>query len=137
MEPLPEIIFASLIPNAALLGMLLAFYRRKQPTSWRGAMLRLALAVGATGLMLSFWLVGWTRSIPFREPIIFASQCLFAFVYPSAIFYWIRFQEGSVPGHFNLTRTWGMLFLLLIGILWLYLVVIISIEVAKSVPNYF
>lgn len=137
MEPLPEIIFASLIPNAGLLGMLLAFYRRKQPASFRGAMLWLVLAVGATGLMLSFWLVGRTRSIPFREPIIFASQCLFAFVYPAAAFYWIRFQAGGASGRSDLTKALGMLFLILIGILWLYLVVLMSIEVARSVPNFF
>jgi hypothetical protein len=132
VRSLSKIFIESLIPSAALLGVLFAFYRRKQPTTFRIAMLWLALFVGS--IMLPIWLAQW---LPFNEPLVLASISAFAFVCPPGVHYWLRFQRPSDLGHIAFAKTLVVTVLVLLGIFWAALVWTASLAIIKKVWNAF
>jgi len=137
VETLPDILIASLIPNSALFGILLAFHRRRKPTSLRVGMFWLVLTFGIGGLTL--WASGVTLfpGSPIIEPLTIPGFCAFVFIYPHATFYWMRFHAASPPGPANLAKILGVSLLVLVGVPWFFLVVVLSINAAVTVSHLF
>ena len=131
MKSLPEIFITSLVPSGALLGVLFAYYRRKQPTSIRGAMLWLGLTFAAGGATF-YYLIKYVAA-----PVLFCGPCIFAFVYPPAVFYWMRFLAVVEPGLRAFAKILGVPFFLLLGSLWSCLVFLISLHVIRNVERLF
>ena len=96
MESLEYSFIASLIPSAALLGVLFAYFRRAQPPVVQDAAFWLALTVATLAVGL-----GPVVSRSFNQPISFASLCAFTFVFPPCAWYWPaapRWLQPCGPG---------------------------------------
>lgn len=130
MEALQYSLIASLIPSAALLGVLFAFQRRGQRLAFRDAGRWLGLAVGA--FALAFAPVVW-RS--FSETLSFMGICAFAFVFPHCAYCWVRLQRADAPDDVNLFRLMALVlsFLALLGIFWFCLNFALSMSIASKV----
>jgi hypothetical protein len=130
MESLQYSLIASLIPSAAMLGVLFAFQRRKQPLAFREAGRWLVLAVGA--FALAFAPVLWRN---FSETLSFMGICAFAFIFPHCAYCWVRLQRADAPEDVNLFRLMALVlsFLALLGIFWFCLNFALSMTIAAKV----
>jgi hypothetical protein len=130
MEQLQYSLIASLIPSAALLGVLFAFQRRRQLLTLREAGRWLGLAAGTFGL--AFAPVLWRT---FNETLSFVGICAFAFVFPHCAFCWVRLQRADAPGNVSLFRLMALVlsFLALLGIFWFCLNFGLSLTIAAKV----
>ena len=134
MKSLPEIFITSLIPSAALLGVLFAILRRKQPVTFPDAVLWLVLTLATLAVGL-----GPVISRTFSQPISFASLCAFTFVFPPCACYWLRLQKLEALRKVGtlkfLTMVLGLLAVL--GILWFCLVFGLTMSITSRVWHVF
>jgi len=130
MEALQYSLIASLIPSAALLGVLFAFQRRRQPLAFREAGRWLGLAVGT--FALAFAPVIWRN---FSETLSFFGICVFTFIFPHCAYSWVRLQRVDAPDDVNIFRLMALVlsFLALLGIFWFCLNFALSLTIASKV----
>jgi len=134
MESLEYSFIASLIPSAALLGVLFAFLRRKQPVTFQDAVLWLALIVATLAVGL-----GPVVSRTFNQPVSFAGLCTFTFVFPPCAYYWLRFQKMNALLQAGTSKLISMVLSLLagLGIFWFCLVFGLSMTIISRVWHAF
>jgi hypothetical protein len=134
MESLEYSFIASLIPSAALLGVLFAWLRRKQPIVFQDAAFWLALTAATLAVGL-----GPVVSRKFNQPISFASLCAFTFVFPPCVYYWLRFQKLNALLNVGTFKLMSMVlsFLAVLGIFWFCLVFGLSMTIISKVWHAF
>jgi hypothetical protein len=134
MESLEYSFIASLIPSAALLGVLFAYFRRKQAAVFHDAALWLALTVTTLAVGL-----GPVVSRSFNQPISFAGLCAFTFVFPPCAWYWLRFHKLNAVLNVGTFKLMSMVlsFLAVLGIFWFCLVFGLSMTIISRVWHAF
>ena len=132
MRFLQNILFASLIPSAGLLGVVFAYLWRKRPTSGRGAVLWLVLILGST-LPVVWQVIQRQFWSDFRHVVALASFCAFAFVYPRGAVYWLRVARKTEADGLALGMELVSCLLFFLGIAWGGLIACMSTNIALTV----
>jgi hypothetical protein len=103
------------------MGVVVAYWLRKQPTSIRGALFWLVLVSAIGGMTAAVWLADRNVEPRYLHQVI--GGAAFAFVFPIGFHYWMRFRRpGEKLSLAAFARVFVALFLVLLGFIWLSLV---------------